>query len=133
MNNKARLFLIRGIPGSGKTRFAKKFSCLHVDPLMFFEKHSKFEYDNQLIHYAHGFCKDIVSKCMNEGIDVVVSNTFAQNWELAWYKEQAIQKGYDLVIYTMPSLSFDYTEVPYDHIEHIERIWEPVDGEVFIL
>lgn len=133
MTTKPKLFIIRGLPGSGKTNFAKMFPCLHVDPLMFYQKSGQFEYDNQLIHYAHGFCKDLVHKCMREGVDVVVTNSFVQNWELSWYRDKAEEVGYDIVIYTMPHTNSCYTIVPQDYIKYLERIWEPVEGEVFVL
>jgi len=41
----SKLILVRGLPGSGKSTFAKTFGCLHVEADMFYIVGGKYRFD----------------------------------------------------------------------------------------
>ena len=91
-----QLFLIRGLPGSGKSILAKTLGGKHVEADMYFINHNgEYEFDAKGINYAHKQCKDCTELWMHkEEKLIVVSNTFTTERELKPYYELAEQYGY---------------------------------------
>lgn len=103
-----RMFLIRGVPGSGKTTLAfflldsmaglSKVMC-SADDFMLSELDGQYQFDPSKLGECHRMCKDIVSTSASLGVDVImVHNTFAQNWEMKPYKEIARKHGYKVCV-----------------------------------
>ena len=89
------LMLCRGIPGSGKSTFAKTLSDSHIESDMFFIKDGEYKFDESKIKDAHNWCQDVVEHWMDENKPkIVVSNTFTQEWEMKPYFELAKTYGY---------------------------------------
>ena len=81
-----QLTIVRGLPGAGKSTYAKTVKAMHFESDMFFEDHlGKYEYNRNLIGAAHDWCYGHVVKCLMYGFDVVVSNTFCAEWEMEKY------------------------------------------------
>lgn len=92
MNN--TLFIIRGIPGSGKSTEAKKLletmpGARHFEADMFFEKDGEYKFNAAQIKSAHQWCQDQVFDSLKNGYDVIVCNTFVKRWEMERYLEMA--------------------------------------------
>jgi len=89
------LYIVRGIPGSGKSTFAKTLSDSHIESDMFFIKDGEYKFDGSKIKDAHNWCQDVVEHWMDENKPkIVVSNTFTQEWEMEPYFELAKNYGY---------------------------------------
>jgi adenylate kinase family enzyme len=90
------IYLVRGIPGSGKTTLAKTLEGLHVEADMYFtDKDGVYTFEPTKIKDAHKWCGDLVEEWMREEQDrIVVSNTFTQEWEMENYYKLAEQYGY---------------------------------------
>ena len=88
------LILVRGISGSGKSTFAKLICNQHVEADMFFELNGKYKFDPSKLKQAHEWCKNKAEGWMKDGYNVVVSNTFSQEWEMQPYFELAKKYGY---------------------------------------
>jgi predicted kinase len=98
------LYLIRGIPGSGKSSLARTiwndYAICEADK--FFEDEAgNYNFDPSKIRQAHVWCKEQVETRMKDNSvnpqyypEIVVSNTFTQEWELADYYKLAEQYGY---------------------------------------
>ena len=94
------LYIVRGIPGSGKSTFAKSLGGTHFEADMFFMKDGEYKFDMFKLKEAHKWCQNSVNTAMilnttaalNETI--VVSNTFTQEWEMKPYFELAETHGY---------------------------------------
>jgi predicted kinase len=101
------LFLVRGLPGSGKTSFAthiwNEYAVCEADQY-FYDKEGNYNFDPSKIKDAHAWCKNKVETMMgdhqlNEQYypEIAVSNTFTQEWEMEDYFKLAEKYGYKVV------------------------------------
>ena len=90
------LFIVRGIPGSGKSTFAKTLGGQHYEADMFFiDEDGNYKFDGTKIKDAHKWCQSFVETDMVlEYPRIVVSNTFTQEWEMKPYMDLAKKHGY---------------------------------------
>jgi predicted kinase len=95
MMNKV-LYIVRGIPGSGKTTFAKSLNCPVFEADMFFvNSQGIYNFDYTKIKDAHAWCQEMVEDNMfNQEEKIAVSNTFTQEWEMKVYYDMAKTYGY---------------------------------------
>jgi predicted ABC-type ATPase len=94
---KKELFILRGIPGSGKSTIAESINPkgYNVEADMYFTVDDKYIFDPSMLGEAHKWCNSMVEEWMNEEVSkIVVSNTFTQEWEMAPYFKMAEEKGY---------------------------------------
>ena len=90
------LYIVRGIPGSGKSTFAKTLGGQHYEADMFFiNENGNYNFDVTKIKDAHQWCQSFVETDMVlEYPKIVVSNTFTQEWEMEPYFKLAKEYGY---------------------------------------
>ena len=91
------LILLRGLPGSGKSTFAKLLSGNNYEADKYFERglDNVYEFNPSKLKNAHEWCRDLVFMDMVKNEPrIVVSNTFTQEWEMDAYYELAKQYGY---------------------------------------
>ena len=89
------LFLLRGLPGSGKTTLAESLGGQHMEADKYFTYEGKYEFDVTKLKDAHDWCQNAVRVFMeNKNKRVVVSNTFTQEWEMKPYFDLAEKHGY---------------------------------------
>lgn len=109
----AKLILIRGLPGTGKTTYAKRYPALHLEADMYFQRDGVYEYNLSLIKKAHAWCQSSVSFALSHGLDVVVANTFVKVWELRNYALLAKKHNAELEVVEMTER--------YDNIQPIAK------------
>lgn len=88
------LILLRGLPGSGKSTLAKRICNQHVEADMYFIQDGNYQFDASKLREAHEWCKNRTEEYMEQGYNVVVSNTFTQENELEPYYKLAEKYGY---------------------------------------
>ncbi len=94
------LYIVRGLPGSGKSSFAKSIGGIHIEADQFFMMNGKYNFDLTKIKLAHKYCQNQTEAWMKtDGTQVnnhkiVVSNTFTQEWEIQPYYVLAEKYGY---------------------------------------
>jgi predicted kinase len=95
------LYLVRGLPGSGKSTFAKTLGGIHIEADQYFvDVEGNYNFDGSKIKLAHEYCRTQTEAWMKtDGLQVnvdkiVVSNTFTQEWEMEPYFELAKKYGY---------------------------------------
>ncbi len=96
-----KLFIVRGLPGSGKSTFAKSITGTHFETDNYFiNSNGVYNFVPHLIKDAHKWCQDSVNTAMilnhtnGENETIVVSNTFTEEWEMKPYFEMAEKYGY---------------------------------------
>lgn len=91
----AYLLLIRGLPGSGKTTYAKQlapaYSADHYEADMFFVDpvSGEYKYDGTKQGGAHEWCQMMVRSALEAKSNAVVSNTLTSFRELNPYLDMA--------------------------------------------
>jgi predicted kinase len=122
------LYIVRGIPGSGKSTFAKTLSDNHYEADMYFlDQESNYVFDGTKIKNAHAWCFDKVKTDMAVAREkIVVSNTFTQEWEMEPYFEIAKQYGYKVfsVVAENRHGGINQHGVPEDKIEQMKNRFE---------
>ena len=90
------LFLLRGLPGSGKSTVAKSISEVHYEADMYFvDADGNYNFNPTLLKDAHNWCQLMTRLAMEyQTPRIVVSNTFTQEWEMNAYHELAEAYGY---------------------------------------
>lgn len=124
-----RLIIIRGLPGSGKTTYAKELEekLLNVEwheaDHYFEDTSGNYQFDAARIQDAHNQCYTRVVKDLIAGKDVIVSNTFTRRWEVEPYLLLTAIKGTKLEIYEMTG-QYGSIHVDNDIIEKMRERWE---------
>ena len=126
------LYIVRGLPGSGKSTYAKKLGCFHVEADMFHVKDGEYKFDIQRSRLGHNWCQKTVIFAMEQGMDVVVSNTFTQNWEIYPYLEFAKKTGHLVNVIRMTNEFGSVHGVPEDTMKKMRERFEDVDGEIIV-
>jgi predicted kinase len=92
--------LIMGLPGSGKSTFAKTLTArtgVYYEADMYFMENGIYKFDASRIKNAHEWCHDLVFMDVLKDVPlIVVSNTFTQEWEMDAYYSLAKQYGYQV-------------------------------------
>jgi predicted kinase len=99
------LTLLRGLPGSGKSTFAKQiwneYAICEADKYFVDKESGEYRFDASKLKEAHSWCKNEVEIRMIDNqinsqyyAEIVVSNTFTQEWEMEEYHKLAEKYGY---------------------------------------
>ena len=87
--NEIILYALRGLPGSGKTSFAKSLNLNFFEADQYFEKFNNNKYDYKLLKKAHQYCYQSVKQELENGRSVIVSNTMTSEEEVLEYQNLA--------------------------------------------
>lgn len=124
-----KLILVRGIPGSGKSTFAKKMKgFIHIETDMYWGMSGK-KFDGKLLKTAHEWCLNYAKVLLPLGNNVVVSNTFTQVWEMEPY----LYLGYPVEVFRMTNEYGSIHNVPESTILRMKQRFEDYKGEILIV
>lgn len=129
-----KLVLVRGLPGSGKSTFARSLASLsavdaHYETDQFFVRNGKYEFDPTKLQEAHDWCQRATREALRWGRSVAVANTFTMLWEIRPYEKIAEETDAHLVVFAMQGRFESVHGVPESALERMRERWErhPID------
>jgi predicted kinase len=120
------LYIVRGLPGSGKSSLAKKVTELVYSADDFFtNKKGEYNFNAKLLGKAHEWCWGKVRDAMFIGVEAVaVANTFTQAWEAEKYYKIAEEYGYSVFVIECQNNFGNVHDVPQESIDAMKKRWE---------
>lgn len=102
------LILLRGVPGAGKSTVANsiwnEYAVCEADKYFHDKETGEYRFDASKLKDAHEWCRSEVETRMKDNQvnpqfypEIVVSNTFTQEWEMQAYFDLAKQYDYRVV------------------------------------
>lgn len=128
------IYILRGLPGSGKSTFAQELVNLFQshDPIwveadMWHVIDGTYQWKPERVRFAHEQCQSHVKKAMElKHPVIIVSNTFTQEWELKPYLDLANTHEYRIVSLVVENRhgSDNVHSVPQETIEKMRNRFE---------
>lgn len=99
------LFLLRGLPGAGKSTLAQllapDYEIFEADKFWYQNSENEYKFDADRLHEAHQWCQNGVEDAMENNKDtwfnLIVSNTLTTEKELKPYYELARKYDYRVI------------------------------------
>lgn len=129
------LYLVRGLPGSGKSTFArsKRFAgCLVLENDMYHIHNGQYIFNKDDLPDAIDWCKRSCMLALEHGMDVVVSNTFTKHKYLRQYIDLAKWIGVGYKVYKCTCNYRNTHNVPEDVLDAMASGWEDWAGEITV-
>lgn len=130
------LTLVRGLPGSGKTELGKRMriasinsagrTIQHVEADQFMvDDEGQYKFQPDKVKLVNVECIAQAEKYLRQGYDVVVTNVFAQYWEIKPYYDIAATLGIKTVLITMQSQFYSDSRSSKTRHQMVEK-WEDI-------
>ncbi|CAL8349259.1 unnamed protein product [Arctogadus glacialis] len=110
------LILMRGLPGSGKSTFARELACTGPTGVIlstddYFANQDGYTYDSSLLPIAHQWNQNRADEAMLKGCSpLIIDNTNLQAWEMKPYVAMALERGYR-VFFQEPNTQWKFDPV----------------------
>jgi len=130
-----RIWIIRGLPGSGKSTFANAIALSNevvVEADQFHMIDGQYVYRPELAGRAHEWCQAQVAYWLNQGKTVFISNTFLTLRTLVPYYEMSQEFN---VLFEIKTLTQNYGtihDVPEDTLIAMKERFEDITLESFM-
>ncbi len=127
-----KLIMFIGVPGSGKSTAAKKYQELHSPhpkiyeaDMFFIDKNGNYKWNPNYLKMAHAWYQSQVRSDMNQGKNVIVSNTCLTPSERKPYFELAKEFGYEVEVIECKGGYQNIHNVPDETIKRMKEKFIP--------
>ena len=122
------LYIIRGLPGSGKTTVARdladRWECNYYEADQYFEtSEGEYKFDSRKLSVAHRDCFINTMLDLREGRDVIVANTFTTLRELQKYIDYARENGHGVTVIECTRSYGSIHNIPESTVEKMRQRW----------
>lgn len=126
-----KLTILRGLPGSGKSVFAKAhFQCCILENDQFQIQDGKYNWSPEGTKKAITLCRTLAEQILSHGADVVVCNTFTRYVFIEGYKRLAEKYGADFEVIRMTGNFQNTHNVPKFILDNMKSHFEDWPGEI---
>lgn len=138
-NNSKTLYIMRGLPGSGKSAVAEALASGNVYaaddyPGLYGDNMS---FNPSLLPKAHESTKNKIIEAMDKGeLRIALANTNTQHWEMAPYIKEAQKRGYHVTFVHVEGtvnptgeLTSNIHGVPSEALDRMKSRFEPFNFE----
>lgn len=125
------MYIVRGLPGSGKSTYSKSLGILHFEADMYFMRNGEYKFDATKLHWAHQWCLKNIQKHLENNYDIVVSNTFTTLKELRPYVTVAREAGRRIVLVEVKTTYGSVHGVPEETMEKMRTRWQDVPEDMY--
>ena len=133
-----KLYLIRGVPGSGKSTYAeevfvKKHGFVHLENDQYlFDKDGKYVWTPERAKVAMQQCYNDAAKALAEGKDVVVTNVFMTLKSTKKYFLLAKKHNAEFKIFRKDKNYGNVHNVPKKTLERFSMMFQDIHGEILL-
>jgi len=123
----AKLTIIRGIPGTGKSALARKLNPLHnvaADDFMIDPETGEYSFDEDSLTERHRLCYEQIVSWLEQGKDCVVHNTFVRWRNITPYVNYCDRKGHEVEVISLSQEYGSIHNVPEETIKRMRRDFE---------
>nr|XP_042123661.1 NEDD4-binding protein 2-like 1 isoform X3 [Peromyscus maniculatus bairdii] len=121
------LYLLRGLPGSGKTTLARQLqrdfprALIFSTDDFFFREDGAYEFNPDFLEEAHEWNQKRARKAMQNGISpIIIDNTNLHAWEMKPYAVMALENNYE-VIFREPDTRWKFNVQELASVLHAEK------------
>lgn len=121
------LNIIRGLPGAGKSTYAKKYAIYHLEADMWFSRDGTYDFNAEFLGRAHRWCLDTAKVLLNQGRTVDVANTSTTFDEVKEYVKFCKKNGIHIDVTTLTSEFTSIHDVPIETMARMTIRFQPHD------
>lgn len=119
-----KLYLIRGLPGSGKSTIAAALGVEVYEADQYFIVDGVYRYDSTRIYAAQRWCQTRTQEALREGRSVAVANTFTRARELRPYFEIARELSIVPTVIKAENTFQNVHGVPQETLNRMRQRWQ---------